>query len=169
MLRSRCSDELEQSFTALAKHRGLTPSALLRSMAEEIVLKETGVVDTPANDFEAKAKTVSTRITDREAKRMGDILAAEHKSTSVFLLALIRARLNKAPHFAKEELTALREATRQLQAVGRNLNQVMKAIHGGLVRDPLDGAFIAECQSSVKAVGSHVDRLIARNLQRDLL
>ncbi|MCP3670359.1 MAG: hypothetical protein GY814_07980 [Gammaproteobacteria bacterium] len=169
MLRSRCSDELVASFAALAKHRGQTPSALLRSMAEELVLKETGVIDSPSIGFEAKAKTVSTRITQGEAERLGKILAAEQKTASVLLLALIRARLNKAPHFSKDELAALREATRQLQAVGRNLNQVVKAIHAGLVRDPLDGTFIDALRESVKSVGSHVDRLIARNLKRDLL
>tara|TARA_Y100000782_G_C10168318_1_gene258613 strand:+ start:180 stop:728 length:549 start_codon:yes stop_codon:yes gene_type:complete len=45
------------------------------------------------------------------------------------VMKLIREEINRMPDLKKEELSALRESTKQLLAIGRNLNQIAKKMN----------------------------------------
>lgn len=50
-------------------------------------------------------------------------------TTTGWVTSLIRARVRKAPLFARQEVEALIECVKALGAVGRNLNTVVHRLH----------------------------------------
>jgi hypothetical protein len=80
-------------------------------------------------------QTAKTRVTPSEKQRLREFCEEEGESESFLLLRQIRILLNNQPHFSKEELQALRLATTQITAIGRNLNQIVARINSGVITD----------------------------------
>jgi hypothetical protein len=68
-------------------------------------------------------------LTRSEANRLEQIASAEGFSAAKWIVALIRARLTSTAQFGQAELEALAESNLRLLAIGRNLNQVARALN----------------------------------------
>lgn len=128
----RIESEKKQRFHELAKKINRKPAALINAMIDQ-VLKTQGLdqqeeVDTENVALvEAATKKITARITPSEYAEACATAKAESMRPGTWLAALVRGRLRKRPTLNKDELVALRESTRQLQAIGRNLNQLVRA------------------------------------------
>ncbi len=69
------------------------------------------------------------RFTDDEDALTRQHAAAAGYSVQRWILALIRGQLRKAPEFGQRELEALGESNYQLLSIGRNLNQIARALN----------------------------------------
>ncbi|AOJ91796.1 hypothetical protein WK22_02125 [Burkholderia multivorans] len=65
----------------------------------------------------------------RELERLASL---RHWSRGTYLAYLFDVHLSGQPRLTEEELQALREATAQLSAVGRNVNQIARALNTSL-------------------------------------
>lgn len=68
-------------------------------------------------------------MTPSEFELVKAISASEGFSVTKWIIALIRARLTSTPQFGQDELELLAKSNLQLLAIGRNLNQVAKALN----------------------------------------
>lgn len=166
-IKTRCTAELKKDFDRLSGLEGGS-SKVLRKMIESYVKDKAEVAYEEQRTFTKKAKSISTRITEKESEQWARILEAEKKTTSQLLLSLVRARINKEPHYCGEEIKSLREASRQLQAVGRNFNQVLKAYHQGLIKIPMGERLGSDLKSSIENLSERIDGLISKSLKRDI-
>ena len=82
-------------------------------------------------------KRAETRVTPAEKQKLVAYCAEENESESAVILRQIRILLMQPPHFTREELKALRLATTQLTAIGRNLNQITAKINSGKITDSI--------------------------------
>lgn len=71
------------------------------------------------------------RLNAEENEAFEKIMVFGELTSSEILLKLIRRQIAGDPYFSQAEVAALREANRQLIAVGRNLNQLMRSINSG--------------------------------------
>jgi hypothetical protein len=118
---------------------------------------------------ESRSEIMTTRVKPQELEKIKEILKAENKTRSSFLLGLIRARLNKFPHFNTDELNQLRDANRQLLAIGRNLNQIVAAINAGRIKDSkLSERYCNDINARIDSQRKAIDKLIKFNLERDI-
>jgi len=131
-LQARIEDDYKKRFKALAKKRGMTESRLLRQLAMNAI----GAVDeadTPITlpDDPAELELVKTGITlPRYLLRGGKERAREvDLSFRRWLIALVQSHLTAVPVMLKPELTALEASDRQLAAIGRNINQIARALN----------------------------------------
>ena len=93
--------------------------------------------------------------------------AGEHMKPARWLVGLIRAHLTRAPQFGDAELSALSQSNAALRALGRNLNQVAKALNTSPhERSLYKVGLIEELDRAVKSHAETVSKLLAANIER---
>ncbi|MDD4907127.1 MAG: plasmid mobilization relaxosome protein MobC, partial [Methylobacter tundripaludum] len=121
--------ETKRRFRNLAKTRGLSESELLRS----VVLVVTGqdAADLPIEP-EAENSELE-RMTVRLPGFLMDAAKQRGKSkgmaASRWVAALVQANLTGKPVMTDKELAVLQASNRELAAIGRNINQIAKALN----------------------------------------
>ena len=129
VLKTLVETETKTRFRNLAKTRGLSESELLRS----VVLVVTGqdAADQPlkpeAENSELERMTVRLPgfLMDA-AKQRGK---AKGMAASRWVAALVQANLTGKPVMTDKELAVLQASDRELAAIGRNINQIAKALN----------------------------------------
>jgi hypothetical protein len=165
-LKTWVTRETKERFAAVARHQGLSDSALLKRLVElmlqtagaaELVIIE--AVGRPARDSRV---TVRLRIGDQQLLR--ERAAARGMPSATYLAVLARAHLRSLAPLPKAELIALKRTVSELGDIGRNLNQIAHAVNKG-ERVPGPGrddlkAMLRVCE----ALRDHVKGLIRANL-----
>lgn len=130
VLKTLVETEIKQRFRGLAKARGLSESELLRAvvMAEISHDNDTGQ---PAEPDETKLEI--ERITVRMPGFLMDATKERAKkkqmAPSRWVAALVQSNLMARPVMSEVEILALQASNRELAAIGRNINQMAKAIN----------------------------------------
>ena len=89
----------------------------------------------------------------------------ERCSTRRWIIDAIRAGLTHEPQFGMAEIDALGESNYQLLAIGRNLNQVAKAMNEGR-RDSVTIESIELLRATIQAHTKKVSDAIRASLER---
>jgi len=71
---------------------------------------------------------------------------------STYIAALVRSHLVADPPLPSAELAVLERATAEVSAIGRNLNQIARAINSGAPVPPSMASVIAQSIEAVEAV-----------------
>lgn len=121
---------------------------------------EADAPEKPARRCEIKLTPSEYRVASAIAKRDGFALPR-------WIVGLIRSRLTSTPQFGQQELEVLARSNLNLLAIGRNLNQVAKALNvakadRGVYRVEL----IEQIWEMVKEHAAHVAVAIAANTER---
>lgn len=168
----RCSDELEAKFLAAAERAGVKPADLARAVFDRAFGQSSVKADSQQpgerrSDDESAMRTYEPRSERLYARLTPSEYAAVEKRADgwgmtpyTWTARLIRAHLIKEPQLSQDETKALREATRELSYVGRNLNQVAHALNMTMnarekaTMELIDGinAKVDEMRDSIKAV-----------------
>lgn len=128
----RVSREMKLLIRNMAVQEALTESALIRNLLE--TLFRTGA---PPEEIQAQSATAPNRSQRLFLRVAGDdraLLEARAKdrglAPATYAAVLLRAHLRALTPLPKAELLALKSLTAELAAIGRNLNQLTRAIHG---------------------------------------
>lgn len=112
-------------------------------------------------------RAVKTRVTPTEKTLLGQMAVEEGESESFLLLRQVRILITNGPHFSSKEIAALRAATNQLTAIGRNLNQILIKINSGKITDsPISRKYIEQLRVYVKEQSDGVRDLVRKTKQR---
>lgn len=163
-LRARVTTSIKVAFEGLASARGVKPSELLR----ELVIKEISA-DPDANLPQLTTGETASRLMVRLPSGVGQALhiRAQLKgmASSRYLGALAQAHLSLLPVLGDDEIGALREANRELAAIGRNLNQIAKAINGAHHEtERLQYEFMTELVETIDAERAAIRQVIRASL-----
>jgi len=129
-LKARVGQDTRETFRQRANARGTTESELLRAL----VMAEIGKDLTEEKQPETNQEKIGVeRITVRmpsflmqAAKEKGK---AKGMAPSRWITALVQSNLAKKPVMADQELLALKANIRELTAIGRNINQMARALN----------------------------------------
>lgn len=128
----RVDEGTKLRFRALASRQGVSESALLKRLLEVAMLgtAEAEAAEKPASVCPRDARLyVRLGLADRrllaERARRRDVRAATYVSL------LLRAHLTNVAPLPHAELAALKRSIADLAAIGRNLNQFVRAVHAG--------------------------------------
>ncbi|MGH8144277.1 MAG: hypothetical protein ACREU2_17400 [Steroidobacteraceae bacterium] len=129
-LQTRCSVQTKNRFHALACAEGLKESILLRRMVTTVIAHHLDAVSAlPRSDTRGgqggHSGRVMLRLRPTETRAIRALAEPEGYSASAWIVRQLRYRLEGAIPFAKDELNELRDALRELGAVGRNLNSLV--------------------------------------------
>lgn len=166
--------ELKQPWLDWCKALSLAPSDAFRQIVARLVAKQggasssiQGAAEIEAGQPERPTARKEVSLTPSELMRVEAIAAAEGFSVTKWIIALIRARLTATPQLGQRELELLARSNLQLLAIGRNLNQVAKALNStphdrsvyrvGLIED-LEAAIKSHTKSVSDAMTANVER-----------
>lgn len=130
VLKTLVDPEIKTRFHNMAKARGLSESELLRA----IVLAATGGEKDSDQAINPDAKKVeANRITVRMPRFLMEATKERAKlkgmASSRWIAALVQSNLTRKPLMTHEQLIELQASNRELAAIGRNINQIAKAIN----------------------------------------
>jgi predicted DNA binding CopG/RHH family protein len=136
ILRARVDEDLKSLFLQKAEERNLSESELLRKVVLDFFAQEKNS-DTLADVLKAVEPDAENLENEKMTIRLPRFLvdAAKERAkakgiaTSRWIAALVQSSLMQNPVMVDQELTVLRSNIRELNAIGRNINQMARALN----------------------------------------
>jgi hypothetical protein len=167
-LKTWVTRETKERFAAVARHQGLSDSALLKRLVD-LMLRSTDPAAHEASVTADPEAIRSTRLTVRLRPDDESLLraraAARGMPPATYLSVLTRVHLRSLAPLPKEELQALKRSISELGSMGRNLNQIARAANQG---DRVAGPGQQELRAMLRiceGLRDHVRGLVAANLR----
>ena len=160
---------LKKPWSDYCESLGKKPGAALKEAIEQQLekaaknpppLRQTGVV--PDDEPKVRFEILMTKSEKAAVEERANL---ERCSQRRWIIDAIRAGLTHEPQFSMDEIDALGESNYQLLAIGRNLNQVAKAMNEGR-RDSVTVESIERLRAIIDAHTEKVSRAIGASLDR---
>ncbi len=163
-IQCRVTSETKALLQALANRERITESALIRQLLE-VVLRTSTVSAIPRPDDEPRPNRdvrLYVRMDPSDRLLLKERAAARCVPPATYVAALVRSHLRGITPLLKEEQRALDRVVAELTAVGRNLNQMARALNRGQSAAPRR----EDVQAMLRVCGAlrdHVKALLAAN------
>ena len=139
-LRVRLKPELHQQFKATCERRGLSASNLaLRAIQRELAARDDESTDSvlphpsrpsgPSDEKAAARRRITLRLPSYIHEAASERAATRGLKISSWIAALVQSQVAATPVVTDEELQVLDESNRELAALGRNINQIARALN----------------------------------------
>jgi hypothetical protein len=130
VLKTLVDTSIKAAFKSRAKAMSLSESDLLRVVVLDALGKagKTPAVVAPNAD-DAETDRINVRMAAFLLKNVRKRAKAKAMSTSRWIASLVQSNLMRDPVMSDAEIEALRASNRELAAVGRNLNQIARALN----------------------------------------
>jgi hypothetical protein len=158
----------KERFSAVARHEGLSDSALLKRLVDLMLQTATagqGALPDAGDDSRASATRVSVRLRPDDVPILQHRAAARGLRSATYISVLTRAHLHRLAPLPREELLAVKRAVSELASIGRNLNQLAHAANRG---ERSAGPNREDLKAMLKVCGAlrdHIRGLLAANLR----
>jgi predicted DNA binding CopG/RHH family protein len=131
LIACRVTSETKARVRRLAERDGITESTLLRQLLD-VVLRTAGLDDPPttaAPDKVNRDARLNVRLEPEDWRLLRERARARGMASATYLSYLARYHLRGAAPLPKAEYTLLKQSVEQLAALGRNLNQIARAMN----------------------------------------
>lgn len=120
-----------------------------------------------AEEVERKTVHVTTRLTPSESREVERRAVAMGMKPGTWIMRLVRAVITRNPQLSFDEVHALREATRELSYVGRNLNQVAHAVNiTPNAQAKVTAELISETRQHIEIMRNQIKSVLDENVYR---
>jgi hypothetical protein len=164
----RVSAATKAALGAVARHQGLTDSALLKRMIDlalQSAHAASGASAVAVGEPVSRAARITVRLRPDDLMLLQERATARGMPSATYLSVLTRAHLRSLAPLPKEELLALKRTVSELGAIGRILNQIARAANQG---DRVPGPGRDEIKMMLKVcegLRDHVKALLSANLR----
>lgn len=165
LVRCRVSSETKALLQSIAAREQVTESALVRQLLN--TLARASGTESPtisgADDAGLRAERLSIRLAPDDRLLLSERASARAMPSATYVAVLVRSHLRRLTPLPVAELDALKRSIAELGAVGRNLNQIARALNaGGRSNGPGRQDFEAMLKIAV-ALRDHVRDLLKAN------
>jgi hypothetical protein len=177
-LKTRVSSEIKLQAKAVADHEFLSEAAWLKRLVmreiraynvasgaeNESVRSEVGHTMRPARTAPGSGKPMLVHLTAEDRLLLDARSEARVMRPATYASVLLRAHLRQLTPLPKDELLALKRSIAELGAIGRNINQIARAVSGG---GELTGSMRVEFSAMLKicqAMRDNTKALLKANL-----
>jgi hypothetical protein len=125
--------ETKDRFAAVARHQGLSDSALLKRLVE-LMLQGASAAEVPtlaAADRTSRDSRLTVRIRPDDQLLLRERAAARGMAAATYVSVLTRAHLRGLAPLPKAEWLTLEKIVNELSRLGRNMNQIARAANRG--------------------------------------
>lgn len=166
-IQCRVSVATKTALRAAAQRQQLTESALLKRMLE--LMLNGAAPDQPVTPLVAEQSgrqaRLYVRLTPSDRRLLGARASARCLPTATYASNLLRVHLNAVVPLPESELQAIRQATREVAAIGRNLKQIARTGHmGGATQGPSRHDLLAILRAC-EALRDHFRAYVVANLK----
>ena len=156
--------ETKQRFRAIASKQGVSESALLKRLIEQLLALAAGddaTVTSPPAELRDARLTIRLRADDRLL--LCERAAARGMPVATYLSVLTRAHLRSLAPLPDQELVLMGRSVNELNAIGRNLNVIARAAQQGGLAGAVTREELRALLSACEALRDHVRALIRTN------
>jgi hypothetical protein len=156
--------ETKQRFASAAARQGLSESALLKRLVDQMLATGSGELIASVVPVDLRDARVTVRLVPEDRALLRERAAARTMPAATYVSSLVRAHLRQLAPLPDRELAALRATVNELAAVGRNLNTMTRLLHQD-GRHP--GPGLQETRVMLRicvALRDHVRALVKANL-----
>lgn len=156
-IQCRVTSETKALIHALARQQRVTDSALVKQLLG-VVLRSAvalGAPDTVPADNASRDARLYVRLDPNDRLLLKERAAVRGVPSATYVAALVRSHLRGITPLMKEERLALDRVITELTAVGRNLNQIARALNRGHGAAPAR----EDLQAMLKVCGALRDRV----------
>ena len=159
--------ETRESFARIAQAQGLSESALLRRLVETTLIAAGTVGENPLTPIEltAAAGRISVRLRDDDLLLLRERAQSRELPASTYVSLLVRAHLRAQTPLPTAELAALKRAVAEISAIGRNINQIARAVNQQQWPGGPNRADLLAILRALEALRHHTKALIKTNLE----
>jgi hypothetical protein len=158
---------LKPQWEAYCQRTGVSASEAIRLLVSQALGSIPHAVQCFAlADTGARRQRIEIRLTLDECAALQEVAGMAGFSANRWIVAMIRAQLTSMPQFGERELITLATSNSQLAAIGRNLNQIARALN---TREPVEPYRFKVLETLKSEVDDHLDvvnRVIRANLDR---
>lgn len=157
-------NDLAEKIYSLVQAEQQDPNELIMELLREKIAEREKVEDTI--DVFEKTIRKELRIKPSLLKKIEGRAALSKMKTNQYILSVLTANVTKDAHFfGEEEALLLGQSNGKLLALGRNLNQMAKAMNQGIY-ESYDRDFVGRVHELVKAHVRHVFKMLVQNKKR---
>jgi predicted DNA binding CopG/RHH family protein len=120
--------ETKQRFASAAARQGLSESALLKRLVEQMLSASSEEAVAPVVPVDPRDARVTVRLVPEDRALLRERAAARTMPAATYVSVLVRAHLRQLPPLPNQELSALRSTVNELAALGRNLNTMARLL-----------------------------------------
>src|SRR6516162_10774874 len=120
--------ETKQRFTSAAARQGLSASALLKRLIDQMLAVGPEEAIAPLVPVDRRDARVTVRLVPEDRALLRERAAARTMPAATYVSVLVRAHLRQLAPLPDRELSALRSAVNELAALGRNLNAMARLL-----------------------------------------
>ena len=133
LVRCRVSSETKAILQNIAAREQVTESAVVRQLLD--TLARTSATESLAiskrDDVRLRAERLSIRLAPDDRQLLSERASARGMPSATYVAVLVRSHLRKLTPLPVAELDALKRSIADLGAIGRNLNQIARALNAG--------------------------------------
>jgi hypothetical protein len=147
----RVSTNTKERLAAVARNQGLSESSLLKRLVEAALLAAAAVnmPETDSSESVAASGKLSVRLRPDDLLLLRDRARARAMPTSTVVSLLLRGYLRSLPPLPTPEFELLRKSLLEVGAIGRNINQIARALNSG---ERTTGPGVSELQALIRAL-----------------
>lgn len=162
---ARLTDTDKRAWVTFCKANGLRESDMLRRMIQRVAGAAVTLDDC---EGETRSCKLTIRLSPTQDRWLAERAQKEgYSSRTSWVTAMVLAELHREPVLTDAEVSALRESNRELTAIGRNLNQVARALNIEFREsDKLKRDAIEKLVELIELHKEHVASLLSRNMNR---
>lgn len=163
-IQCRVTPEIKALVRTLAQRDQITESALIKQLLE-VVLRSSAAAGLPRLELQRSPRDMRlyVRLDPDDRLLLHERAAARGMPAATYVAVLVRSHLRNLVPLPKQELLALKSAVAELAAIGRNLNQIARAMNQG---QRVAGPGREELRAMLQVGGAlrdHVKALLAGN------
>ena len=123
--------EEKQRFACVAARQGLSASAFLKRLVEQVLAASGGDEAPSSIPVPIRDARITIRLNAEDHALLRERAAARTMPSATYVSALVRAHLRGVAPLPDRELEALQSTVRELAAFGRNVNAMTRLLHQG--------------------------------------
>ena len=132
-IQCRVTPETKALVQSLATREQITESVLVRQLLEVLIRSSVGNASVSLHGTENpnRETRLSVRLDANDRLLLKERAATRGVPAATYVAVLVRSHLRGVTPLLKDELLALDRAVAELSAIGRNLNQIARALNRG--------------------------------------
>jgi len=148
----------------VAQRHGVSESVLLRRLIDDaLVTAGESVPDELNQGMPQPPEKISVRLRPDDLQLLQERAIARKIRPSTYAGLLLRAHLRNLTPLPTEELLALKRSIAEVGAVGRNLNQIARALHQGEGARGPDVAYLQGLLKILTGLRDHTKAIVTAN------
>jgi hypothetical protein len=161
--------DLKKDWKAYCRANQTTPSDAIRQVVRRLLSKApaaTQSFDVQHEQPDTSRSRIELRLTHSERAAIEPLAALLQVSVNVWIINLIRANLTRSAQLGMAELQVLGASNSQLQAIGRNLNQIARWMNANQGSAPPDREQIEAIYQMIQKHTAQVAQVMRANVDR---